>query len=178
MSRQLVCQNLIIRLAALALFVLCFGHQLTGAQEPESQPSTGRTAADEFIAFFHTNSWGMTRGQTTRIKVINPSEISERRIIFVQVKLFDTDGNVIAESAEIAIAPGEFRSVDFSRDAIALVGEPGSGRLQMRAQVRYRAFFLVDRSILRGLPLSLELIDSASGNTQAVWLTTGFFEVV
>ncbi|MCM3900159.1 MAG: hypothetical protein ND866_00480 [Pyrinomonadaceae bacterium] len=155
------------RLAALALLALCLVHPQARAQE-------------EAAFVFHTSSWGMVGGQTARFSVFNQIEPSERERlgpVFIQVMLFDASGAVIATSDEIAIPPGEFRSVDFNRDDLPVSHEPG-GRVQTRAQVRYRSFYLVDRTRAVGFAPSIELIDNSTGRTTAVWVTVGFFEVV
>jgi hypothetical protein len=105
----------------------------------------------------------MARGQTARFTVFNPNEPSERerREVFVQVTLLDARGAEIAQSNEIAIPPGAFRSVDFRRDDPPVSG----GRAQTRARVRYRTFSIVDRTQLTGFPTSIELIDDATGHT-------------
>jgi hypothetical protein len=51
-------------------------------------------------------------------------------------------------------------------------------RVQTRAQVRYRSFYLVDRTGAIGFSPSLELIDASTSITTAVWVTVGFFEIV
>ena len=149
MSVNLICHNSIIRLAALATLVLCLVQPKVRAQEEVS-----------FV--FHTISWGMVRGQTARFTVFNPNEPSERerRMIFVQVTLLDARGAVIAQSDEIAIPPGAFRSVDFKRADLPVAGE----RAQTRAQIRYRSFYIVDRTRAIGFPsTSIELIDDDTG---------------
>jgi hypothetical protein len=152
----------------------------TAQPQIHAQEMSDRAAAEsEGIACLHTTSWGMAYGQTTRISMENPAS-SERdgRPLFVQVTLFDATGESIAVSDEIAIPAGESRSVDFNRDDLYVAGEPGSGRLQTRAQIRYRGFFIVDRTKAILLRSSVEMIDNGTGRTYAVWLTTGFFEVV
>jgi hypothetical protein len=138
----------IIRLAALTLLALCLIQPQVRAQEDVS-------------LVFHSTSWGMVRGQTARFTVFNPNEPSERerREVFVQVTLLDARGAVIAQSNEIAIPPGVFRSVNFKRDDLPVSG----GRAQTRAQVRYRTFSIVDRTQLTLWPTSIELIDDVTG---------------
>jgi hypothetical protein len=151
MRVNLICHNSIIRLAALATLVLCLVQPKVRAQE-------------EVSLVFHTISWGMVRGQTARFTVFNPNVPSEleRRMIFVQVTLLDARGAVIAQSDEIAIPPGAFRSVDFKRADLPVAGE----RAQTRAQIRYRSFYLVDRTRAIGFPsTSIELIDDDTGHT-------------
>ena len=85
--------------------------------------------AQEEVSFvFHTISWGVASDQTARGAVASPNEPVKteltRQVTFAQVMLPGARGDVIARSDEIAIPPGEFRSVDFSRDSIPLSGEP------------------------------------------------------
>ena len=143
----------IIRLGALALLVLCLFQPKVRAQE-------------EVSYVFHTISWGMGRGQTARFTIFNTNEPVNteltRQVSLVEVMLMDARGAVIAQSDEIAILPGAFRSVDFRRDNLPVAGE----RAQMRAQVRYRTFYLVDRTRAVGFPsVSIELIDDDTGHS-------------
>jgi hypothetical protein len=95
--------------------------------------------------------------------------------------IFTADGAVIASSDEITLDPGEPHSFLFNRDDLPLVGEGGTGRLQVRAQVRRRFFHgIVDRfsqGKLREFRSVAELVDNGTGRTTAVLVTTGFFEV-
>jgi hypothetical protein len=153
MRVDLICHNSIIRLGALALLALCLVQSQVRAQE-------------EVSLVFHTISWGMGRGQTARFTIFNPNEPVDtemtRQVTLVEVMLMDARGSVIAQSDEIAILPGAFRSVNFKRDDLAVAGE----RAQIRAQVRYRSFYLVDRTRAIGfLPTSVELIDDDTGHS-------------
>ena len=56
------------------------------------------------------------------------------------VTILNADGGVIARSDEITLDPGEFHSFDFKRADLPLVGEPGTGRLQVRSEFRRRFF--------------------------------------
>jgi hypothetical protein len=143
----------IIRLGALALLVLCLFQPQVRAQEEVS-----------FV--FHTISWGMGRGQTARLTIFNTNEPVKteltRQVSLVEVMLMDARGAVIAQSDEIAILPGAFRSVDFKRDNLPVAGE----RAQVRAQVRYKSFYLVDRTRAVGFPsASIEVIDDDTGHS-------------
>jgi hypothetical protein len=153
MRVNLICHNSIIRLAALALLALCLVQPQVRAQE-------------EVSIVFHTISWGMARGQTARFTIFNPNEPVNteptRQVTFVEVMLMDARGAVIAQSDEIAIPPGEFRSVDFKRDDLPVAGD----RAQTRAKVRYKSFYLVDRTRAIGFPpASIELIDNDTGHS-------------
>jgi hypothetical protein len=150
MRNALLCHDSQVRRAALALLALCLIQPQVRAQE-------------EVSLVFHSISWGMVRGQTARFTVFNPNEPSERerREVFVQVTLLDARGAAIAQSDEIAIPPGAFRSVNFKRDDLPVSG----GRTQTRAQVRYRTFSIVARTQLTVWPTSIELIDDVTGHT-------------
>src|SRR5262245_15959359 len=153
MRNTLLCHDSQVRRAALALLALCLIQPQVRAQE-------------EVSLVFHTLSWGMVRGQTARFTVFNPDEPLERERleVFVQVTLLDARGVAIAQSNEIAIPPGAFRSVNFKRDDLPVAGDL-AGRVQTRAQVRYRSFYLVDRTQLTVWPTSIELIDDVTGRT-------------
>jgi hypothetical protein len=55
------------------------------------------------------------------------------------VCVFIVDGNSpVAQSREITITPGKFHSFDVDRDNLTAEGEPGTGRLQVRVEIRFR----------------------------------------
>lgn len=107
----------------------------------------------------------MVSGERVRFTVGNtnePVKTELTRQVTIVVDLLDARGALIAQSNEVAIPPGEFRSVDFKRDDLPLAGE----RVQTRAQVRYRSFYLVDRTRAIGFPpTSIELIDDVTGHS-------------
>lgn len=141
----------IVRFAALALLALCFVQPQVQAQE-------------EVSLVFHTISWGMVSGQRARFTVFNPNEpvnTELTRQVTIVVELLDTRGAVIAQSDEVAIQPGAFCSIDFNRDDLPVAGK----RVQTHARVRYRSFYLVDRTRAIGFPsISIELIDDVTGH--------------
>ena len=139
--------------AAGLLLALCLIQTQVGAQEAVS-----------FI--FHTNSWRMARGQTARFSVSHP-DVRSDHLALIQVTLFDESGVVIGRCEEIAIPPGELRSVDFNYDELFLAGHLAD-RVRTRAEVRYRSFPIVDRTQLQVWPTSIELIDDATGFTTLV----------
>jgi hypothetical protein len=159
------------RLIALALLAFCF-IQLPART---AQSSTAITAQplhpneDEIIPLTLSVLAGLARGQTMRFTLFNPgepdSQLSPRTPLRAQVKLFDAEGRVIAESEEVAIPPGAFRSFDFNRRDIPLAGEAGTGRLQVRGT--FRALERRDVSEARGhqIPASVELVNNDTGAT-------------
>ncbi|HEY6548991.1 MAG TPA: hypothetical protein VI589_13840, partial [Vicinamibacteria bacterium] len=118
-------------------------------------------------------SLGIARGQTLRVTAFNgmPPAVRDpkggRLRVLVAPLIFDQDGNLLAEAAEIAVEPGEARSFEFKRDDLALAGDSGTGRLQVRGEVRYRLFALVDRTLMawNSVSASLEIIDGTTGET-------------
>jgi len=160
----------IIRLAALTLLALCFVQPHIRAQETERVTSaTARPDDGVVILTSSIPSWGMGRGEKSRLTVFNPNESKKtemtRQVAFVQTMLLDERGAVIAQSGEIAILPGQLRSFDFYRDSIPLAGEPGSGRLQVSGQIRHRFLSIVDRTKLTVFPASVELINETGQTT-------------
>ncbi len=159
----------ILQLAVLALLAVCLVQPQVRAQEPERVTSAAAAPELEEVTFvFHSISWGMVRGQRVRFTVSNPNEpvMTEqtRQLSFVQVMLLDSRGTVLARRDEIAIPAGEFRSVDFSYEDLSQAGG-FAGRVQTRAQIRYRSFYLVDRTRAVGFPTSIELMDEVAGHT-------------
>src|SRR5262245_41219975 len=120
--------NITIKALGLRLAMLML-HAVFPAPTSQSPPV-------ETVSFvFHTITWVTTRGQTARFSVFNSNAAPEREgmgTIFVRVKLFGENGAALATSDEIAIAPGEFRFVDFRTADLPV---PEHERLQTRAQV-------------------------------------------
>ncbi|MGI8997976.1 MAG: hypothetical protein ACR2GW_15040 [Pyrinomonadaceae bacterium] len=135
---------------------------------------------DEVLVFFLGGipSVGLTHGQTLRVSVSNTvARLDDRAptetlsLNFVRFRLSDAQGNVIAQSGEIAIPPAQFRSFNFNRSELPFAGEPGTGRLQVRLQIE--ASFTA-RQPLRNAPnlspASLELVDNNTGKTAVALL--------
>lgn len=131
-----------------------------------SQSSTG--GQDSIWIDIGSPVLGIVPGQTLRISALNPlapapaGADGRRYKVLFAVFIIDADGRVIAGSDVITLDPGDSHSLDFNRADLPLAGEPGTGRLQVRAQIRLRFFSLVDRTRLA--PASLEIVD-ASGKT-------------
>jgi hypothetical protein len=113
------------RLAALMLVTYCFIQSTAGAQisaPPPERTKVGTTAL-----------MGLARGDMLRFTAFHPESADEpREPISMQMKLFDAQGTVIAESPEVLIPAGEFRYVDFHRDDLPLAGDADTGLAQVR----------------------------------------------
>jgi hypothetical protein len=122
-----------------------------------------------FTLTFNGQTAGLVRGQTLRLTASNRNEPGSRggsEPVRATATLFDAHGRPIAQSAEVEIPAGEFRSIEFDRDDLPLAGEPGTGRVQVHSQVRYRMFTIVDRTQLS--PPSSEILDKSAGMTTAI----------
>jgi hypothetical protein len=97
-------------LAALAVVAFSFFQLPAGAQS--SAQSNETTVAGE------TALVGLASGDMLRFTAFNPAktESGGPNEPISQLKLYDSRGDVIAESRQIEIPPGEFRSVDFNND--------------------------------------------------------------
>ena len=111
---------------------------------------------------------GIVFSQTLRVTLFNPPSFGweagselEGGAVGGHVKVFDGSGNLIVQSAELVIPPGEFRSVDFDRHALARSGEPGTGRLQ----ARIKPFFDFKSDRLSRVLASFEIVDNSTGKT-------------
>jgi len=107
---------------------------------------------------------GLVPGQTLRVTLFNPpasESETQGEPVSGHVKVFDGSGNLIAQSPEQVIPPGEFRSFDFNRDALPLRGEPGTNR----AQTRIKPFFRFESERLSPVLASIEIVDASTGRT-------------
>ena len=77
------------------------------------------------------------------------------------MKVFDGAGKLLAQSPELVIPPGEFRSFDINRYALSLPGDPGTNR----AQVRIKPFFNSESERLSPVLASFEIVDNSTGKT-------------
>ena len=161
----------LLRITTLWLIVFSF------SQLPASAGASERTNETTVVGKT-TALVGLARGDMLRYTAFNPlkTESGERNEpIRLRLKLYDARGNVIAESAAVEIPPGEFHSIDFNRDDLAVEGEPGTARTEIRTQalwgVRIRHRFNVTSS--------LEIVDSSTGATRYnPFITVEFLEVL
>jgi hypothetical protein len=112
---------------------------------------------------------GFIPGQTLRFSVRNPNAPARgSEPARVQVRLYDAQGNVLAQSEEKAVPAGQFRSFDFNRDDLRLAGEPATGRLQVRAGVGALVSVGGSSTWFDHAPVSMELIENSTGKTEVI----------
>ena len=128
--------------------------------------SSWTTQAQHTRLIFATDQgiYGFVPGQTARFCVAYPSTTQEStEPVRAQVTLYDAQGNEVARSREVEVLPDQFCIIDFDRDALPLAGEPGTGRLEVRAGIQV-AF--MDGSVRHvKLPVSREIVDNRTGAT-------------
>jgi hypothetical protein len=149
MRIRFIRHSLIAKLAACVLLALCLVQSNAHASQPINT-STAQTYGTYTITFQGALA-GLVRGQTLRLTGSNGNDPGSRggsEPVFAMATLFDAHGNPIAESVEVEIPVGEFRSIEFDRDDLSLAGEPDTGRVQVRSQIRYRFLSIVDRTQL------------------------------
>ena len=155
------CKKSALRGAAFVLVALSFFQLPASAQR--SQPEITRNGATAVV--------GLARGERLRFSAFNPSTTESSREnnepVRMQLKLYDANGNVIAQSPDVEIPPGEFRFVDFNRDDLPIAGEPGTQRAQFRTQALWglRAHGRLQIST------SLEIIDNQTGGSFKFFFT-------
>lgn len=123
---------------------------------------------------------GLVYGQSLRINALNPlapaapGEDDRKYKAQFAITLFNENGGVIARSDEITLDPGEFHSFVFNRADLPLAGEHGTGRLQMRGEVRRRFFPGITSTISQGesnnFRATVEIVDNGTGKTLAAIL--------
>jgi hypothetical protein len=105
--------------------------------------------------------FGLAQGQTVRLNVLNSGEA---RGYVINWKFLDSEGGVLARSAEQEIIPtDQFRSFDISADSLETARDH-FGRIQMRAVVT-----LLGGPDTRNLQLSFEVFDNATGQSTILY---------
>ena len=134
------------------------------------QPISSDGAGNDLLAGGATGDTliGFVPGQTLRVTLFDPRS-SGPAYAPLRVKLFGPNGSLIAQSPELVIPPGTFRSFDFNRDMLRLPGELSTGRLQVRSRVEASTVdpssSTADPGASGLLAASLELIDNSTGRT-------------
>ena len=151
----------ISRLAAMALVAFSFFQLPVGAQSSRESNETIVPGATALV--------GLASGEMLRFTAFNPDKTESGRPnepISLQLKLFDAHGDVIAESPQIEIPPGEFRSVDFNQDQLGGASAPGS-----RNQVRTFPLWGLRARGRLSVTTSLEIVQSSTGSSHLWFLT-------
>ena len=102
---------------------------------------------------------GITFGQTARV---NLSNTSDRTIIIIGGKFFDSDGNILAEFGRQVIESGKIMSFDLNADDI--VRE--NNRIQIRGVIES------PEPHLRGAAISVEVFENNTGKTTVIFRPT------
>jgi hypothetical protein len=123
-----------------------------------------KTEAQEVRVLRGTALAGFISEQTLRLNMANLSTREEGGgPVRAQVKLFDSQGNVIASSREVAVLPGQFTFFDFNCDDLAVAGEPNTGRVQVGVDFQFQADANQTFSP-KDFPVTMEVMDSRTGS--------------
>jgi len=143
--RNSIFQKTLVTLAALSLL------QLAVSAQSSNELIVGQTALA-----------GLARGELIRFTAFNPVLTDAghpNEPISLKLRVFDALGNVIAESPEVTIPPGQFRWIDFDYDDLPITGEAGTLRKQFRT---IPLWGLRSRSRLH-VSTSLDALNSSTG---------------
>ena len=126
----------------------------------------GGSSTDLLAGFGNDVMLGIVPGQTLRVTLSNPQPTGSNYPPS-RVKLYEKGGNLIAQSPDLIIPPGEFRSFEVDRYDLVLPGERGTSRLQVRANIEA---LTTDQSLIAiyprtGLIASFAIIDNSTGRT-------------
>jgi hypothetical protein len=119
-----------------------------------SRPGVPHPRRNASASHHHRNSRpvGITFGQTARI---NLSNTSDRAIIIIGGKFFDSDGNILAEFGRQVIEAGKIMSFDLNADDI----------IRERNRIQIRGVIESPEPHLRGVAISVEVFNNADGKT-------------
>jgi len=109
-------------------------------------------------------SFGVIQGQKARVSITLPRLANPRlpdNPVNARIQLLDTEGEVIAQSGDIRVQPGQTRYWDQPRASLPPSGEPGE-RLQLRVRILVTTLSAdLDRSLMP----TIEVIDTLTGGT-------------
>ena len=133
---------------------------------PGRASAAGQTPLSDGSIRFFSNSVGLVPEQTLRFSAANLSPEEEGiGAVRAQVTLYDTLGNVLARSREVEVPACQFRTVDFKCEDLSAVGEPNTGRIQVRGVVQVAFSDGSVRHLPEQFPISVELMDARTGGT-------------
>ncbi len=124
---------------------------------------------------FASGSVGMVPGQTARVGIVNVALMDGSvRMLGGHVKVFDLNGVAVATIPLPRIRTGESNGVYIKRDDLNHVGDPSTGRLQVRFEVWLQHIVVGpgngDGTSRRPFPPSFELINDATGHSVLIGL--------
>jgi hypothetical protein len=136
---------------------------------PERAGATSQTAAESnteiLIKVLDGPPIGIVPDQTLRFCVANLSTTEEGNgPVRAQAYVYDSRGNLVSQSDPVEVPHGQFSNFDFTRDDLAAAGEPGTGRVQVRARFIYRGSSSEQISP-DNLLTSMEIFDNRTGRT-------------
>ena len=175
--KRFIARRSILAVTALALlFAFCFVQPPVGARVMATAADPFPLPADDHRdgPRFSLPPFGFVRGQTLRLTVAHvigqAGQNQPPPDVNVGVWLLDSSGRVIAKSAQVQIPLEEFRYFDFKRETLNLPGEPGTGRLQVRALLMMNVaepyHFTADPKASSMLVPTLEIVDNNTGMTR------------
>lgn len=154
--RQTITKLITITMAAAAIAVL--GSNAI-ARRASAYGSAGSQNNLKQIALF-SPPISFVSGETFRVSVVNPNAMEQGSArVNGKVKLFDASGRLLAESEEVVLPPNQTRNFDFLRDDLHVVGEPVTGRLEVRAEIHYRYIESRGQISPNHFPVTVELGD-------------------
>ena len=147
MRRNIVGQNLIARLTALALIGLCFMSVPVRAQEMPG-----------YLVIFP--SVGLVPGEKLRLTLFNRDGATVR----AEAQVYHSGGiNVgLGDGSVRFVQAGISQSFDVKHSDILMPGEEGTGRLQLRATLRIT---LAEPGTIKGLAVSMETVSILDGTS-------------
>ncbi len=147
-------------IAAMVLTVLA----LFSVTTTMAQSRVGQTE----VKFFITPSIGIVSGQTIRIGHFAMGDGSVRAL-GGHVKVFDGAGASVLEFPIREVQPGESDHIDIRRSYLSHVGDPNTGRLQVRIEVTV-VYARIRKDSDGIMPPSFELVDEEKGTTILIGL--------
>lgn len=115
-------------------------------------------------------SIGFIPGERLSLSVFNPPEEGGEPVR-AQAYIYDATGRLITRSAQVDLRPDQGYTFAFNRDDLLLAGEPGTGRLQVRAVIQV---VLMGRSVRPlKLPVWIAIVNNRTGGTSGGSYYTG-----
>jgi len=109
---------------------------------------------------------GFIPGQTLRFSVGNlTAEEEGSQPVRVQGYVYDSVGNLLSRTDPVQVPRGQFLTLNFRRDDLTAVGEPNTGRLQVRASIQVAFSGGSVRYLPEHFPISMELMETRTGGT-------------